>query len=47
MRVLPLCDDCGRRIKARRRWPFGETLCRRCYVKAWFSAILAAVSLGI
>jgi hypothetical protein len=41
MKPLPLCNDCGRRIEARRRWPFGDTLCRRCYAKAWVERVLA------
>jgi NMD protein affecting ribosome stability and mRNA decay len=43
VKPLPLCEDCGRRIQARRRWPFTETLCRRCYVKAWAATVLRFV----
>jgi hypothetical protein len=43
MRPLPLCDECGRRIEARRRWAFSDTLCRRCYVKVWVRTILEAL----
>jgi NMD protein affecting ribosome stability and mRNA decay len=43
LRVLPLCDECGRRIEARRRSPFHDAMCRRCYAKTWLLAILELV----
>jgi hypothetical protein len=26
-----------------RRWPFSDTLCRRCYLKVWVRTILEAL----
>jgi hypothetical protein len=43
LRVLPLCDECGRRIEARRRSPFHDTMCRRCFAKTWLLTILELV----